>query len=314
MRVWSTSQVPHRDSLSYWRDAVCDAFLKVKTEYDSGAEFSGRIASDVLGDVLVNEVNSKRHLVRRSRQCVARDTEAWFFVNLHRSGACALSQAGRDHAPSVGEFSLHDSARPFDLNFPVDMALTCFVVPQSALLSRCPNAADAVAEPLPGTAAGALFRNYARSLADEAQRLSPAQGAAAANAFLDLLALALGARDPAREGARPSLRLALFQRACQGIRAELSNPDFDLESAARRIGLAPRTLQTLFRENGASFSDFLIANRLQWADRLLTMRPDLSVTAIAYAVGFSDLSHFSRSYRRKFGRSAKDRKRGAPLD
>jgi AraC-like DNA-binding protein len=33
---------------------------------------------------------------------------------------------------------------------------------------------------------------------------------------------------------------------------------------------------------------------------------DAAITEIAYASGFSDLSHFSRAFRRQFGRSASE--------
>jgi len=311
MRVWSTDEVSSRQTLSYWKDAVCDAFLRVQTEYTSYQNFSGRIASTAIGNLIVNDVVSQSHLVRRNRHGIARDSEAWFFVNLHKAGSCTLSQAGNHHAAGVGDISFHDSTRSFDLNFHDDMALTCFVVPRQALLARAPQARSAVATPLCHGGVGALFQGYACALAEAAPRLSADEGVQAGNIFLDLLALTVGATDSARDAARPAARRVLFQRVCARIRAELSNPALNLASAAEKTGMARRTLQTLFHAHGSSFSEFVSEQRLQLADRLLSSHPRIPVTDVAYLAGFSDLSHFSRTYRRRFGLSARDRRDGS---
>ena len=49
MKVWSTDHVPPKQALSYWKDAVCDAFLKVQTEYDDTAGFQGTITCTPIG-------------------------------------------------------------------------------------------------------------------------------------------------------------------------------------------------------------------------------------------------------------------------
>lgn len=310
MKVWSTDEVTSHQSLSYWKEAVCDAFLRIRTEYSDNRCFRGRIVSTDLGSLTVNDVVSQKHLVRRDRQGIARDTDAFFFLNLHTAGACTLSQQGNEHSPAVGDFSFHDGGRPFDLNFHGDMALTCFVMPQRTLLARVPDPRSAFAQPLPHTGAGALFGSYARTLATAGPRLSAAEAVQAGNIFIDLLSLALGATGPARDAARPSARRALFLQVCAQIRSELCDPDLNLASAAARAGMAARTLQTLFQENGRSFQQLVTEERLRLADRLLSSSRRISVTDVAYAVGFSDLSHFSRSYRRRFGLSAKDRRLG----
>lgn len=311
MKVWSTDEVSPRQTLSYWKDAVCDAFLRIRTEHSDDRHFRGRIASTTIGCLVANDVASQQHLVRRDRHGIARDSDAFFFVNLHKAGACTLSQLGNEHTPAVGDFSFHDGTRPFDLNFHADMALTCFVVPQPILLARTLDPRRAVASPFVHTAAGALFGSYARTLAASAPRLSAEQAIQAGNIFVDLLSLAIGATPAARDAAWPSARRAQFLRICDQIRADLSNPGLSLAAVAARAGTAPRTLQTLFHENGRSFQEFVIGERLQLADRLLSSGAGATVTEIAYAVGFSDLSHFCRSYRRRFGFPPRDRRIGA---
>jgi AraC-like DNA-binding protein len=309
VKVWSTDHVPPRQALSYWKDAVCDAFLKVQTEYDDTTHFQGTITCTPVGTLVANDVVSQSHIVKRNRQSIGRDRDDWFFVNLHKAGTCSLTQDGQTHTPMAGDFSFHDSTRPFDLRFHNDMALTCFVVPRSAILARTIDARSAVAKPLPLEGAGALFRNFASTLAQAAPGLSVPESMLAGNIFIDLLALALGANDDGREAARPAARRILFEQICAQIRSMIANPRLTITAAADGVRMAPRTLQTLFQNHGTSFTAFVIEQRLLLADRLLARGQGMTVTDVAYAVGFSDLSHFSRMFHRRFGLTARDRRR-----
>lgn len=74
-----------------------------------------------------------------------------------------------------------------------------------------------------------------------------------------------------------------------------------LADAATVACLSPHHFSGVFREaTGMSFQDYLINRRLQFARGLLASSA-LPVTQVCHAAGFNDLTHFSRSYRRRFG-------------
>ena len=77
--------------------------------------------------------------------------------------------------------------------------------------------------------------------------------------------------------------------------------DFALEMEMSRMQLH-RKLKHL---TGLSAMEFLKDQRLKTAANLLK-RNDLSVSDVAYSVGFNDLSHFSKSFKAKFGISPSD--------
>jgi AraC-like DNA-binding protein len=52
--------------------------------------------------------------------------------------------------------------------------------------------------------------------------------------------------------------------------------------------------------------DFIKNIRLQQAATLMEQNAGLSVSDVAYKVGFSNLSHFSTSFKEKYGLSPKD--------
>jgi AraC-like DNA-binding protein len=81
--------------------------------------------------------------------------------------------------------------------------------------------------------------------------------------------------------------------------------DFELSvnAVALRHGVTPRYIQKLFEDDGDTFSEYLLERRLAEAHRSLA-DPHLanrSISTIAFNAGFSDLSYFNRTYRRRFG-------------
>jgi AraC-like DNA-binding protein len=83
----------------------------------------------------------------------------------------------------------------------------------------------------------------------------------------------------------------------------LSAPDLSVTEVARRHGVSVRYQQKLFERSGTTFTQFVLEQRLLAARRKLTSPLDRtrSISEIAYACGFGDVSHFNHTFRRRFG-------------
>jgi AraC-like DNA-binding protein len=81
------------------------------------------------------------------------------------------------------------------------------------------------------------------------------------------------------------------------------------------LGLAAMSKASFAREfrryTGCTFTEFLNRVRLDHARRLLVGGAD-SISTIAYATGFSNLSHFNRTFRRTYGRPPSAERAGKP--
>jgi AraC-like DNA-binding protein len=79
---------------------------------------------------------------------------------------------------------------------------------------------------------------------------------------------------------------------------------FTIGTVARLCHLSESEFsRTFHREHGVSFRRFLLNYRIAMARDFLA-EPHTSVSQIAYAVGFNDLSHFGRMFRRLVGEPA----------
>ncbi len=151
-------------------------------------------------------------------------------------------------------------------------------------------------------------RRIRRSAARRAAAGGGRAGAASSHLY-DLVALLLdGLVQGGAARAVSGIRAARLELVRKDIRAHLTEPEFDIAEAARRQGVSPRYIQQLFAGAGTSFSDVLREGRLDLAFRLLgePAQLDRGISEIAFAVGFSDLSTFSRAFRRRFGSTPSD--------
>jgi len=92
----------------------------------------------------------------------------------------------------------------------------------------------------------------------------------------------------------------LDERVRNAVRSCLAQQDCSIERVAARLGTSPRTLQRQLRQEGRSFSRLLEDVRIQAARRHLA-NSRLPLTQLAAILGYSELSAFSRAFRRSCG-------------
>lgn len=115
---------------------------------------------------------------------------------------------------------------------------------------------------------------------------------------------------------RQGVGAARLEVAKRDIITKLCDPTLAIAAIARNQGITPRYLQRLFETDGVSFSEFLRDSRLDLAFAHLCdpTRFGTSISSIAFDCGFSDLSHFNRSFRKRFSQAPSDVRAAAMLN
>ncbi len=84
------------------------------------------------------------------------------------------------------------------------------------------------------------------------------------------------------------------------------------QEVADLCAMSPFNFSRAFKDAfGISFRDYVVRYRLREACRLLN-NPNVTITDVAYAVGFNDVSYFSRMFKRYLGMSPSSRIKGEP--
>jgi len=145
------------------------------------------------------------------------------------------------------------------------------------------------------------YVNLLRRLPSTSDRASNALAAAH---IYDLMALALGAtRDGAVHACGGGVRVARLNAIKAHIFENLGTHDLSVQNVAIHQGLSPRYIHMLFEDEGETFSTFVREQRLLHVRSMLKSPRYLrhTISSIAFAAGFSDLSYFNRSFHRRFG-------------
>jgi AraC-like DNA-binding protein len=95
-------------------------------------------------------------------------------------------------------------------------------------------------------------------------------------------------------------RGSFMQRVEHAVGASLGGGRPTLESTARALKTPPRTLQRRLRDHSTTHRDVVDTVRRDLAARLIGA-PEMSITEIAFLLGFSDVSGFRRTYKRWTG-------------
>ncbi|WP_127599535.1 helix-turn-helix domain-containing protein [Nitratireductor alexandrii] len=304
--VWDTRDVGDVEAFDYYRDGICQSFMELLPELEAARRrrFKARVESHRLGEGAVNRVDATAHLVLRTGREIARSPRECYYLNLQRGGECRIDQAGTEIALRAGDVGIFDSGRPFSLEHRrlSSLAVSSFWVPREALASRLgghlperPRLLSTV------PALGRLIAETARSIDETAGYLPEAASARLFSMLLDLTAMALGGEGVAvAPGSRADAQFVALRRYVERCFAD---PRLNAARCARAIGISPRYVHKLFARAGTTLGAFVMEVRLREAAAALRApaKAAVPVTSIAYACGFSDLSHFSRSFRARYG-------------
>ena len=124
-----------------------------------------------------------------------------------------------------------------------------------------------------------------------------------------------GLDEIAREGSTLTSReLRLVREAQERLLANMNDPP-DLSTLAASVDLAPKRLNQGFKEVfGTTVFDYLVEARLAAAQRMLDEGLDLPLKNLAWQLGYAHLSNFITAFRRRFGVSPGEYRRGVNSD
>ena len=305
---FSTNDVPEPDRFEFWREAIGRGITKL--EIDPVPDWSPAASMTLLAlpGVDIASVADSGMCYRRTPALIDSDD---LLLVVALAGARTMNQVGREVTTYAGEATILACAEP-GLAVPreTQRRRLNFRIPHNVLAPMVGDVEDMICRSIPPTVdALRLLVGYATALDDQDQALTPAVANLAATHIQDLVALALGAtRDTAAIAEGRGLRAARLKAIKTDIVSNLARHDLSVGAVALRHGVTPRYIQMLFEFEGRTFSSFVLDQRLSRAHRLLTdpRYSHLTVSAVAFEVGFGDLSYFHRTFRRLYGATPVD--------
>jgi len=224
-------------------------------------------------------------------------------------GHGSLHQYGRDVVIKTGEATFVSNGAPGTFFGYVPSRLCNLRFSRAMLSSMAVDIDAAMAKPIPqDNAALQLLIRYADIVNDETALATGELRRAVALHMHDLAALVIGATRDGSQAAARGVRAARLRAIKDDIQNNLTERNLSAGMMAVRHGVSSRYVNMLFELEGLSFSEFVLAQRLARAHRMLS-DPRLRaypISAIAYDVGFGDLSYFNRSFRKAYAMTPSD--------
>jgi AraC-like DNA-binding protein len=301
---FSTDTFPERERMAAWREVFGRTVLHLDFVPRSGEAFQAKATILRAPRLRVLRASTSSARQGSSPSLLVNDDVSFVWVPSVRCGA---SQLGRnaDLNPGDGVFLSHGDVG--GLAFPDDCRYVALAMPKAALSPLVPDLGRLFGHSMPAAnPAQRMLLRYLRLARADHIAADPALQHAFADHVCDLLALVLGATRDAAELARtrgvPAARFRAFQ---DDIRKSHGRPDFSVHTVAARHGISPRYVQRVFEERGTTFTQYLSEQRLASAHQALR-GSTAAISTIAYDCGFSDVSHFNRLFRQRFGCTPSD--------
>lgn len=307
MRTWTTADLPQSQQFSYWREVICEAFTRLDPAADARSSFDSAVIQRDIADIAINDTRSKAQIIIRGAREISLNPTPRFFINLQLSGTCLHRQDSREVLVRPGEFYLVDTTRPYRQDYG-DFRVLCVSIPRHILAPRliASERSTAVRLSCDDGGLGMIAGTFIKSLSACADVTDPHTNERLATSLVDVLAVALGGTSDAKEQSRGAIRHGLLEAIRSHIKRNAADPELSVAAVAAKFRISPRYVHKLFEQSDHSFAQLVLEERLQRCAADLAFngsrRP---VSEIAYDSGFSDLSHFCRVFRRRFGMSAR---------
>jgi AraC-like DNA-binding protein len=265
----------------------------------------GTLAACDAGNLQVFHLSATAHRLRLEHQ---EGRPVWVVGIIQRVGTAILEQGGASPALLPERMVLLSSAAPFEVEFAVEQTAcqTWLLLPAETLHGICPDLA--LETPRMVHCAG-LHVEILKAAADLLQqepdtRLLKA-GQHVANAVAHLLAAAVAAQGQPNEPTRTSLAKYHLSRIKQFVLANLQDPELTVRTVSERLKISPSHIHRIFGSEHQTFGEWLWDQRLAACREALEKSADtgLSISQIAFGHGFSNSSHFSRTFKARFGMS-----------
>lgn len=300
IRRFNTDALPEAQRLPIWREEFGRTLVHVEIEPIPDEAFRVEATMRMLPGLRSLSFRGSAMTLARTRAMAAAGDDAIGLI-INRDAGARLSQRGRDISLQDGDACTILTDEPGMITGRSHLGL---LFPRAALFERVRNIADVSPMRIPKeTEALRLLVGYVNTLPRKLTLNSPNLRRTVVEHIYDLVALAICPDRSADENSLSATAAARLELALGYIKKHFDMPDLTIAAVARDQNISPRYLQRLIESTGSTFTENVNELRLQRAYALLTSARQRRerISDIALRTGFSDIAHFNRSFRRRFG-------------
>ena len=291
-------------SLNVWREEIGRRMLNLDFKPYSDDPFRAELVPvlDSDGIRVVRSAHTSGLTFRDKR--LLKDGSDTVALIINTSAKIEVEHQGRETTLSRGEAIFLENFEAGKAGSASNFEITSIVLPRDVIKLSNADRHETIATQINKHSCSLrLLKAYIAALGSQIGGAPELQKVACGH-VRDLVRLTIAERaGQAPDGQCASVAEARIRVALEFIARNFRRPDLTVAHVAVHQNLSPRYLQKLFEIRNIRYVDHVSEVRLMEALRLLTDRNmrERPVTDIALASGFSDISHFNRTFRRRFG-------------
>jgi AraC-like DNA-binding protein/mannose-6-phosphate isomerase-like protein (cupin superfamily) len=294
------------ESFDYWYLWTCQNYSQTECKRLSAEEFKVKASIRQCGSFELSQAisvgDSTAHF-ERSADDIRKDARDHYEFMLILKGEVAMRQEDRAAVLGEGDMMIYHQGRPFSLSCKEGCDLIMINIPGPVLQSRLSESSRLTATRLGGESkfgalAGSVFRQLMTFDATDDEKALTRLSTSA----MDILAASLegGLTNSAELRTRHA---DILSKVKTYLLANLHDAEMSIETIARANNISERTLSRVFVAEATTPIRWLWQQRLAASYTALMEGNVRHVTDAAFNAGFNDMTHFSRSFKRTYGKS-----------
>lgn len=319
--TFSTAGQPTRARAAYWNRLMNKSFSAATFAPLDPGNFSAELTRIRLGETWLVEVSAGAGTVRLTGSGggtapTAPQAGLTYRLQLMLEGSSLDRQWGRECQLEAGDFAIYASSpgEIFEATHVGPVRKLLVGIPSHTLRRYLPCPERVIALRVAGnTGVGGLvanlLRDFWRGCREEPGEMTQPR---LLHGILELVAAAYANTQQA--AACPSQSAAFHKgQILAYIESHLSTADLTPTRIATALHMTPRNLHYLFASEGETVARYILRRRLEESIRALTSMPaqQRTLTEIALDLGFGSVTHFGRAFRRFYGVTPSEYRRGA---
>lgn len=303
-QLFSTRHVHPRERFDYWHDVARKNIVYHDGQPDNRPCFEAEVGVGTLADIGFIRCAISPLTISRTADHIARAKTDDLLLCRLIAGTAAFEQDGREVILKPGDFTLLDPMLPYRGASPSGLDLLVLKFPRQDLEARLGKIGRMVARAMnPLDPETSLASSFLAMLPAHVGKMSQVAEDVIKHQTIDLIALSLAKAVQSGTPRISSARKLVLLKVHAAIERRLSDPALDGEGVAAAAGVSVRYANSVLAEEGTSIARYIQERRLARCRRALEdpQQAHRSLSEIAYGWGFSDMTHFGRSFRKAYG-------------
>jgi AraC family transcriptional regulator, positive regulator of tynA and feaB len=307
--IFSTMDVHPRDRFDFWHEVACKNLIDHSSSPQCRQSFEAKIETGLLGNVALILFETSAMDVTRSAKNLSHAEDDDLFFCRQLSGSISLEQVGCRALLNEADLMLLDPLLPYQANFSSHSRMLVLKIPRKALEARVGNTRDIIAKVIsPTDTAHRWTSSFIEMLPDLVGELPTSAEAIAHEQTLDLIGTSLLTATRSVKPPNSTVRSMALMNVRAAVELVLSNPSVGRAEVAQAAGVSVRYANALLAEQNTSIARLIQTRRLARCRMALEdpLQKHRTISDIAYGWGFSDMTHFGRSFKAAYGLSPRD--------